>query len=168
MIQEALNIKQDVPTKLVLALTPLQTIEWELCRRDFTYWLFRWVKTLNEHASITSEESDRFENFPHLNYLMVMSEEITAPEKMVYLICKSRQMMLTWIIIAYICWYALFHKNSRILMQSKKEEAAWDLIERLDAIYSKLPDFMKKYPVKKVVLQHYRKVQSSLNPIQVT
>lgn len=56
---------------------------------------------------------------------------------------KSRQMMVTWTMVACHVWDALFFPGRRIAFQSKKEQDANHLVDRAKFIYSKLPEWMK-------------------------
>ncbi|HHT9145259.1 MAG TPA: hypothetical protein ACFYD4_06190 [Candidatus Wunengus sp. YC61] len=60
------------------------------------------------------------------------------------LIEKSRQMMITWFMVAAHLWDAMFHQGRRIAFQSKKEADANNLIDRAKFIYNHLPDFLKQ------------------------
>lgn len=54
-------------------------------------------------------------------------------------IWKSRQIMATWIIVAYCLWIVLFHQGKKVAVQSKKGDDANELIKRMKIIYDKLP-----------------------------
>lgn len=55
-------------------------------------------------------------------------------------IYKSRQMMVTWVCVAFTFREALFNPGSYIAYISKKEEDAGKLIERAKFIYDRLPE----------------------------
>ena len=56
---------------------------------------------------------------------------------------KARQLGITWVVCIYCTWVAKFHKNAKVLMISKKEEDAFDLIAKCKFVNSELPDFMR-------------------------
>lgn len=104
---------------------------------DFVYFLCKFVYTLDEH-----DENNPIKKFPmEKEYLKELAEIITK-EKLL-LIEKSRQMLVTWICIAYCLWMAMFHQGKRVFIQSKKEHDADELLNRAKFIYKHLPDLMK-------------------------
>jgi len=66
------------------------------------------------------------------------------------LIPKSRQMMITWLIIALYLWDVQFHEGRHVFVQSKKEEDANSLIERAKFIYDHEPAFLKRHEMNSV------------------
>jgi hypothetical protein len=59
------------------------------------------------------------------------------------IVLKSRQVGMTWICLVIGLWFMLFHPEQAILLLSKGEEEARELLKRLKGIYSRLPDWMK-------------------------
>ena len=57
---------------------------------------------------------------------------------------KSRQMRMTWMIMAYELWNAQFHKNELIVCQTKKEkDADEELIRRAHFMHARQPGWLK-------------------------
>ena len=63
---------------------------------------------------------------------------------------KSRQIMASWLCVAYLLWRAKFHAHQLILIQSKKEEDAAKFVymkepqqARMSFMESRLPDWMQ-------------------------
>lgn len=120
----------------------LQDIEWALCSHPETgayYWLTHWAKTLDTH-----DKDNPIKEFPNDKEYIKIIVDIWIKEKLL-LITKSRQMMLTWLMVALYLWDAQFHKGRLTFFQSKKEEDADDLIKRAKFIYDQEPKFLKRY-----------------------
>lgn len=98
-----------------------------------------WVLTENA-ASMKSSPFESFPDKPHLYYVCKMWER----EKRL-IIPKSRQLTLTWEIVALYLHDAMFFPSRLNLIQSKKEEDADEVLERGFTIYEHLPSFMKSW-----------------------
>jgi len=115
----------------------LQKVEYELCRRNPTYWLNNFVLTLNSKDTVNP-----IQRWPDLEYLREITK-IWLRERLL-LIPKSRQMMLTWLMVALYLHNAQFTDGRLIFFQSKKEEDAFALIERAWFIYEHQPEWLKR------------------------
>jgi hypothetical protein len=58
-------------------------------------------------------------------------------------ILKSRQVGITWLSLTIALWLMLFHPQQAILLLSKGDKEARELLKRLKGIYSHLPYWMK-------------------------
>ncbi len=58
-------------------------------------------------------------------------------------ICKARQLGITWLLAGYGLWQSLFGEAVRVLCLSQGEEEAWDLLSKAHFIWEHLPDFLK-------------------------
>lgn len=58
-------------------------------------------------------------------------------------VCKARQIGLSWLVAAYALWFAMSHRAANIMLFSKGEAEAIELLAKCKRIYSQLPDFMK-------------------------
>ncbi len=57
---------------------------------------------------------------------------------------KARQLGFTWLIIAYVLWLMLFRRAATVLLFSKRDDEATDLLEyRLKGMYRRLPVWMQ-------------------------
>ena len=54
-------------------------------------------------------------------------------------ILKARQLGLTWLIICYALWCMLFRQGSGILLFSRRETEASELLQRMRAVHNRLP-----------------------------
>jgi hypothetical protein len=114
--------------------------EMERCRRDLWYWLTRWVWTKDEH-----DRNNPFKRFPDKEYLKEITE-IWQREKLL-LIPKSRQMMITWLIVALYLHDTQFFPGRLNVFQSKKNSDATTLVKRAKLIFDRQPSWMRQ-PVK--------------------
>lgn len=127
-----------------------QAVAREQCRRSCQYFVF-------ESGLVTKDEHDNLapiKAFPDVPYLRValdalcVSGRVMKPEQAVHAlaegydrvwlealassgICaceKSRQVMMTWLCCAYLLWRAKYRDHQLILIQSKREEDAANLV----------------------------------------
>lgn len=56
---------------------------------------------------------------------------------------KARQLGMTWLALAYTLHTLLFFPGSQVLLFSRRDDEAMDLLVRLKGMYSRLPDWMK-------------------------
>lgn len=56
---------------------------------------------------------------------------------------KSRQMLATWVAVAYAVWEAWAYTNRLIGLVSKREKDAWHLKDRARFIWANLPEWMQ-------------------------
>ena len=63
-------------------------------------------------------------------------------EKIVF-IEKSRDMMVTWLIVTLYTWDTLFHRNRENIFQSDDSAKAYDLVERAYFIWDNQPAFLR-------------------------
>jgi hypothetical protein len=56
---------------------------------------------------------------------------------------KARQLGMTWLALAYTLHTLLFFPGSQVLLFSRRDDEAMDLLVRLKGIYQRLPEWMK-------------------------
>ena len=74
------------------------------------------------------------------------AQEVVARDLTAYrltLILKARQLGISWICCAYSLWLCLFHAGKVVIFLSKGELEATELLRRVSALYSRLPDSLK-------------------------
>lgn len=117
-----------------------QILEIELGWRDCWYFLTHFCYT--DFPDPTDPTKRKVDLFPDKDYLRETLEVIQKTDKL--LIVKSRQIMLTWLCVAYCFWMAATHKNLEIIFQSDKEDKVKGvLFRRMDSLYKRLPPLMK-------------------------
>lgn len=102
------------------------------------YWLTEHVYTLDEH-----EKDQPVKKLPMEKEYLRDLANLFLTERLL-LIEKSRQMLVSWIMVACHLWDAQFHQGRRIAFQSKKEADANNLLDRAKFIYRHEPDYMKQ------------------------
>lgn len=116
----------------------LQALEWSQCKDDPYYWLTTWAFTLDVH-----DKDSPIKPFPQKDYLkFIVDAWVKHP---LLLVPKSRQMMLSWIMVGLYLWDTQFHKGRLTFFQSKKADDANDLVKRAKLIWDNEPSFLKKY-----------------------
>jgi phage FluMu gp28-like protein len=122
----------------VLALTRYH------CEHDGLFWL-RYVVTRDE-----ADPKNAVKPFPvHLEYIKKLWWLLDNAQKIV--IAKSRQMMVSWCVVAYCTWHARYRPNQVILWQTKAHEDAIAMVAmpeggfegRAQFIESHLPDWLR-------------------------
>jgi phage FluMu gp28-like protein len=107
--------------------------EVERAKNDLFYYLENMVWTMDEH-----DEDHPTKKLPmEKRYLQELAYHFLN-EKLL-LVEKSRQMMVTWLMVACHLWDAQFHEGRRIFFQSKKEADANHLVDRAKFIYNNYP-----------------------------
>lgn len=109
--------------------------EVRIAQDDLHYYLENLVVTQDEHDENHPFKKLPYKEKPYLRELVDLF--LTEP---LLLIEKSRQMMVTWLMIACHVWDAQFHSGRRIFFQSKKELDANALIDRAKFIYNNYPE----------------------------
>ena len=116
----------------------------ERAKDDLLYYLSNMVYTQDEH-----DQESPIKPMPmHKKYMRELAQHFLTENLL--LIEKSRQMMVTWIMVACHLWDAQFHQGRRIFFQSKKEADANHLIDRAKTIYRNYPE-----PFKSVIHEKY-------------
>lgn len=110
----------------------------EIYANDVHRYFKNLVRTLDEQDT-TGQPIKKIPDWPYI------AELITAYQAhKCNLVWKSRQIMATWITIAYALWIVLFHKGKKVAIQSKKSDDADALIQRMKIIYDALPAWKPK------------------------
>lgn len=128
-----------------------QSLEYERCRRSAQYFIFDGARlvTKDEH-----DPTHPIKPFPASLYLrslldlFLVSGRLCHPDEAGYAreaghgreflgacrdagmvaVEKSRQVMVTWLVCAYLLWRAKFRPHQLLLLQSKREEDACNLV----------------------------------------
>jgi phage FluMu gp28-like protein len=108
--------------------------------------VFKYAYTLDPHDKVNP-----IKHFPDKIYLRKLVD--VWLEEPLLLIVKSRQMMISWLLVALNTWLAMFHKGQYVFFISKKEDdsglsSPLSLLSRAYFIYNHLPESMK-IPIKK-------------------
>lgn len=118
--------------------TGFQKDQFDMCRISPWYMLVNFVYTVKRD----DQNHSTVERFPADEYLRyVLHKCFTEP---FLVIDKSRQMRLTWIMMFYLLWNAMYHTNEMIICQTKKkEDVDEELIKRAHFMYQSLPTWLR-------------------------
>jgi hypothetical protein len=112
-------------------------IEVRKCRKSFPYFCHNYCHVLssdNEGGSWVP-----FKLWPEQRRVAQMLQE-----KRLLVILKARQLGLTWLVLAFALWLVLFHPIATVLLFSRRDLEAVDLLAmRLRGMYDRLPDWLK-------------------------
>lgn len=91
------------------------------CGQDGKFWL-QFVRTRDE-----ADADETTKSFPvHLDYVTQIWDTLVLHNRVA--IAKSRQMLLSWIACAFMCWTARFKPNALVILQTQKWEDACTMV----------------------------------------
>lgn len=106
----------------------------EIARNDLWQFCSRAVYTLDQ-----ADAEEPVKQFPfHLDYLRQMA--FHWEHEPLFAVKKSRRMVVTWSMITFILWDAMFHIGRANFIISKKEKDADDLVRKCFFIYNHIPE----------------------------
>jgi hypothetical protein len=117
-----------------------QRIEYQRCCVEPWYWLVNYVFTKRKDENVESTEVERFPADEYLRYTfhMCFTEKHLAVD-------KSRQMRMTWLMMACGLYWAQFHSNEEVICQTKKEDIAdSELVKRALFMFENQPIWMRQ------------------------
>lgn len=114
----------------------VRLLQWAKCKLGFLFFLCfcRIIEppTLDNPGGVIA-----FQQWPHI--LKAINALLT---KKLIVWLKSRQIGASWLIAAYCLWFAMTHQGAMVLLFSKGETEAVELLAKCRRIYKNLPDFM--------------------------
>jgi hypothetical protein len=120
---------------------------------DTFTWATCYAKTFNEHWKEEGRR-DPHEHFPKIEYLRHVFELLEAEGERVHWFEKSRDMMLSWSLVAYFTLQAMKVPFRGILFQTQKEDKVIQLIEYAKCLYKTQPKWVRDaFPLKKAMAQ---------------
>lgn len=114
----------------------------EKCKRDKIFWLSNYVYTFNEKA----EEGSALEaisKFPVKEYVVEIIKQFDTARPPIVHVAKSRQMMLSWLGMAYLLHKAMFQPFRFNVVISQKLEQAEKMVDRIVFMYSRMPKWLQ-------------------------
>ncbi len=111
-------------------------IELVKCQNNFFHFL-KYVRIVDAPTQGSVGGVIPFELWEHLR---VVSKMLLTERLMV--ICKARQIGISWTTAAYVLWHAMFHKGSNWLLFSKTKKETIELLEKCQRVYHHLPSWM--------------------------
>lgn len=135
----------ELAQRLTPALTEEQHEEYFRCKTDYAHFI-------REHIQIydaTSKDWIPFDLWP----AQIETLDVLHQEKLV-IILKARQIGFTWLALAFALWLMLFHPAATVLLFSKGDDEAVDLLDfRLKGMYERLPATLR-VPTQPVATDH--------------
>lgn len=117
-----------------------QQEELDRCYIDPWHWLVNYVYTIRKDDFSPKPEVLRFPAKEHLRY--IFHQCFTEP---FLAIDKSRQMTMTWVLMAYELYIAQFGEYEEIVCQTKKEkDADEELVQRAAFMWESQPQFLRR------------------------
>lgn len=117
---------------------------WECAKDDPWFFCRTLLRSKNEHGGKDSP----YEPFPDKEFLRQTVrawEDVAArPTNRLLLIAKSRQMLQSWLVMAMALWTAMTKQAQLVIVQSKKEMDAGNLLERAFGIWTRLPQTVRE------------------------
>ncbi|MGD9552132.1 MAG: terminase family protein [Candidatus Caldatribacteriota bacterium] len=121
------------------------------------FFIQNYVITIDEH-----DINNPFKRFPDKEYLWNIVKIWNSHD--LILIAKSRQMMVSWLMVALHVWLAI-RPGARIFFVSKKEADADALKERAHFIVKNLPDFLRPEFNNKYCKLYFPALNSEINAV---
>jgi hypothetical protein len=119
------------------ALPPAEAIYKEQCRRSFAHFADGYCQVLSETAG---PEADwvPFKLWPAQRDVAGQFQE-----HRLVVVLKARQLGLTWLALAFALWHVLLHPVATVLLFSRRDDEATDLLARLKAMHQRLPAWLR-------------------------
>lgn len=153
-----------------------KSLEAEKCRRSAHYFIFDSEKLLTKDEHDGKNPVKPFPPTPYLKALLdalLVSGRLCSPESALHAreaghseewlralytsgilaVEKSRQMMVTWLVCAYLLWRSKYMPHQLILVQSKREDDAANLVFNKEPFVARI-SFMESH-----LPQHLRSIQ---------
>jgi hypothetical protein len=107
------------------------------CRKSFAYFCDTRCQILSDTGR--GGEWIRFRLWPEQRRVAGLLQE-----HRLVVVLKSRQVGLTWLAVAFSLWLLLFHPIATVLLFSRRDDEATDLLAvRLRGMHDRLPDWLK-------------------------
>jgi len=110
---------------------------------SFPFYLAACVRTFDESRPDLASIA-----WPAHDFIAPLVDDLVGGHNFAWL--KSRQMLVTWLLVAWGTWRVLYGQRARILYVSKREKDAWHLGDRARAILDNLPEPVRELDVREV------------------
>lgn len=111
--------------------------DWAACEQSAAYFI-------NEFVIIDQPQDEDLATVPFKLWPAQVEALGTFLLGRLFIILKARQIGMTWLVLAYFLWMCLFRPGRVCLLFSKtKEPDAYELLRRVKAMYSRLPEWLK-------------------------
>ncbi|MBC8248532.1 MAG: hypothetical protein H8E90_02535 [Anaerolineales bacterium] len=115
-------------------LTREQKVELVKCSLSGEYFIdtYCWIEDK------TAREWVRFQLWP-----AQVSTLQAITENKLFIVLKARQLGLTWLLVCYGLWMMLFRPGSGVLLFSRRDDEAAELLDRVRQCHLRLPSFLQ-------------------------
>jgi hypothetical protein len=118
-------------------LPPAEAVWREQCRRTFAHFAGRYCQVLSETAGASADWIP-FDLWPAQRDVARQFQE-----HRLLVVLKARQLGLTWLALAFGLWHVLLHPVATVLLFSKRDDEATDLLTRLKGMHQRLPPWLR-------------------------
>src|SRR5262249_47211753 len=118
-------------------LPPAEAIYREQCRRSFVHFADRYCRVLSETAGPAADW------VPFRLWPAQPGAARQFQERRLLVVLKARQLGLTWLALAFGLWHVLLHPVATVLLFSRRDDEATDLLARLKGMHQRLPPWLK-------------------------
>ena len=110
-------------------------------------WVTKYAKSFNEHWALEGRPAPH-EHFPTYEYIRLTFELLE--EERIHWFEKSRDMMLTWTLVAYFTLQAMKMPVCGVVFQTQKENKVVQLVEYAKTLYRTQPKWLRDaFPLEK-------------------
>lgn len=108
--------------------------EMQKCKNNVSYFISQYCMIYNA----TERDWVRFDLWPAQRQILA-----EFGEHLFLLVLKARQLGLSWLTLCYALWLMRFHPAVAVLIFSKRDEEAIELLGRVRGVYQRLPEWMQ-------------------------
>jgi hypothetical protein len=108
--------------------------------RDPYIWVTQYTRTFNEHW-VEEGRPTPYEPFPQWPYLKDLFEIIAAER--IHFFEKSRDMMVSWVCVAYLTFQAMIVPQRGVLFQTQKIDKVEQLVKYAKCLYRQQPAWLQ-------------------------
>lgn len=110
------------------------------CKADGLWWARNQTCTYDEHASDTN--TNPYKPFPDLEYMDLLWIALLNSKRL--FIPKSREMMTSWLVAAYLTWKCQWNPRALCLVQTQNEKKVQKLLSYTKCLYDQQPLWLRQ------------------------
>lgn len=132
-------MKSQIVNQILKTLNKEEAVEYAKCYKSILYFVDKYIYFNDKERGFV-----KLETFPYQRDLLVQLKDAFIKKdkkRMKYIINKSRQLGISWVVAIFMLWVFIYGKDQRMLIGSKKEGDAQEILKRIRDMYNFLPDF---------------------------